>query len=289
MMQVTRPTFSDLPLEVQALVGRHVPNPVVLESVCSPFRRNVAPQVYAQVIIDLVNDINCKEALQRFHCMPRSFTEVKRPIIGKIQSFIINHVPFFHSLPQSLQQKLSLSHISAKDIYRSLYKDLKALKASLKHDIHDKLLTKDSIGELMANPAKLADFLDGIYLEGIEQTLSVIAGASPTARALNVEISEAKRVSASQAVRLAFQQAKQLGSQIANELSGREVRFRRHFFDLAKTTWFADPTLYPHDFCVLLQSSTVRFQESIPSSHKPYCYCRFAPKNCTRDRRLTWV
>ena len=289
MSLVAKTNLLDLPPEVQALIGKQIPNPVVFESVCSTLQKHVAFKVYEQVIMDLVDDVQCKEALQRFHCMPRSFTELKRPIIGRLQSFITHHFPFFHCLPESFQKKVHPSCLSAKDIYRSLYQDLKMLKASLERDIHDGLLTKDSVGELIAHPTKLADFLDGIYLEGIEQGLSVISGASTTARSVHNEISEVKRVSSSQAVRFAFQQAKQLGSQIANELTARQVGFRRHFFDLAKTTWFADPTLYPHDFCVLLQSPTVHFQEANLHSHKPYCYCRFVPNTCTTDRKLTWV
>jgi hypothetical protein len=113
-------------------------------------------------------------------------------------------------------------------------------------------------------------------------------------------------------VNVGFRRAGELGAKIAAEMSGKNISFQGSFFDLAKTSWFADPTFYPETFCRLLQSDTVHFEDhpqerSRPSmlrrfqhpieaiwesifvfSHKTYCYCRYAPNTCKGLRSLVW-
>lgn len=283
-------TFCDLPVNVQGYIASFSPTPMALERVSQHFKGIVVPATIQEHINCLLKDENCKQAMKRFHLTMRSFFELKHPFLEKIKSLIQAILPrkILTSLPRSFQATLQPSYISPKEVYRSFFVNLKTLKKSLAKDVPHLALRNYSIQEMIISPQKLTEYLDGVYLSGIIQILRVTQDSSPTIRNIFQQISEKNQASASEAVRLAFQLTTQLGPKIATELEGHDVSIRNGFFDWAKTTWFADPTFYPQEFVNLLQSPSIKLTVSGGNSHKPYCYCRFAPDNCRLSRRLSW-
>lgn len=251
-------SFLHLPAQVQGYIGSFLTNPPTLERVSKDFKKNVVTEIYAEQIRHATEDVDCKEALKRFHLMPQSFSEVKSPRLEGVKS-LIRRLPFFQILPSSLQN-LCKPHLSVKEAYGSFYQNLKAFRNALPEQARS--YWTQPVGEMIAHPSNLADVLDKIYLTGVMLIVDQLFFQSKTAEkiftkivsAYGEETIEKKNKNAdSKVLAQAFRLVKKHGKTIANELLGVTLNTQMSF----KPEFFRDPTFFPHDFVSYLQSPTV--------------------------------